>query len=118
MPAYVATVGVHNALHVGLVARRAGRRRRRPGRGQMLIEQRLILEVAAFPGHAELKVLPPLCPLAVSSADFGHAGELVERAHGATGHWLDSGGPALRAPERFLSLHHHRPVDAEKIDSD
>jgi NTE family protein len=84
----------------------------------MLIEQRLILEVAAFPGHAELKVLPPLCPLAVSSADFGHAGELIERAHGATGHWLDSGGPALPAPERFLSLHHHRPVDAEKIDSD
>jgi NTE family protein len=30
----------------------------------LLIEQRLIIEVAQFGGHAQLKVLPPLCPLA------------------------------------------------------
>jgi NTE family protein len=75
----------------------------------LLIEQRLVMEVAQFAGRAQLKVLPPLCPLAVSSADFRHAAELIERAHGATGRWLDSGGPSLPAPERFLSLHHHRP---------
>jgi NTE family protein len=75
----------------------------------LLIEQRLIEEVAAFPGPGRLAVLPPLCPLGVSSTDFTHADELIERAHRATGRWLDSGGPDLPAPERFLSLHSHRP---------
>jgi NTE family protein len=73
-----------------------------------LIEQRLIIEVAQFGGDGRIRVLPPLCPLAVSSADFGHAGELIERARSATGKWLDEGGPTLPAPERFLSLHDHR----------
>ncbi|MDP1794077.1 MAG: patatin-like phospholipase family protein [Acidimicrobiales bacterium] len=73
----------------------------------LLIEQRLVIDVAQFDGDAQLKVLPPLCPLRVSSTDFSHAAELIERARSATADWLDSGGPALPAPERFLSLHHH-----------
>lgn len=85
----------------------------------LLIEQRLVIDVAHFAGHAQLKVLPPLCPLAISSADFSHAGELIERAHAATCDWLDSGGPALPAPERFLSLHHdtcdERSTPAEQL---
>jgi len=72
----------------------------------LLIEQRLVIEVAHFTERARIKVLPPLCPLAVSSIDFSHAGELIERARRATGAWIDSGGPTLPAPERFLSLHH------------
>lgn len=77
----------------------------------LLIEQRLVIDVAQFTGDATLKVLPPLCPVAVSSVDFSHASELIARAHAATGDWLDSGGPSLPAPERFLSLHHHRGSD-------
>jgi NTE family protein len=76
----------------------------------LLIEQRLVIDVSRFGGDAVLKVIPPLCPLAVSSADFSHAGELIARAHAATSDWLDSGGPALPAPERFLSLHHDQLV--------
>lgn len=72
----------------------------------LLIEQRLIVDVAHFAGDAKLVVLPPLCPLAVSSADFTHAATLIDRARVATGAWLDSGGPDLPEPERFLSLHH------------
>lgn len=72
----------------------------------LLIEQRLVIEVAHFTQRAQIKVLPPLCPPAVSSIDFSQAGELIERAHRATGDWIDSGGPALPAAERFLSLHH------------
>lgn len=74
----------------------------------LLIEQRLILEVAHFTEHADIRVLPPLCPLSVSSADFGQGALLVERARDATGRWLDQGGPRLPHPERFLSLHGHR----------
>lgn len=74
-----------------------------------LIEQRLEMEVAEFTGPAQIKVLPPLCPVSVSSIDFSHADELKERATETTGRWLDSDGPSLPAPERFLSPHHHRP---------
>lgn len=77
-----------------------------------LTQQRLIHDVTAFAGHAELHVLPPLCPLRVSSADFGHASELTERARRATGSWLDDGRDHLAHPERFLSLHHHTHGEA------
>jgi NTE family protein len=78
----------------------------------LLIEQRLISDVARFAEHARIKVLPPLCPLTVSATDFSHAGELIERARESSGHWIDSDGPALPAQERFLSLHHHGPESA------
>jgi NTE family protein len=74
----------------------------------LLIEQRLVMEVSQFIGGATLKVLPPLCPLAVSSVDFSRAAELISRARVCTGSWLDSGGPSLPAPARFPSLHDHR----------
>lgn len=76
----------------------------------LLIEQRLIAEVARYAGAVTIRVLPPLCPLVVSAVDFGHAVELVERGHRATAEWLDGGGADVAAPERFLSLHRHRPV--------
>jgi NTE family protein len=73
----------------------------------LLIEQRLILEVAHYAERTDIRVLPPLCPLSVSSTDFRHGALLVERARTATGRWLDEGGPRLAHPERFLSLHRH-----------
>jgi NTE family protein len=79
-----------------------------------LTQQRLIHDVTAFAGHAELHVLPPLCPLGISSADFGHAAELTERARRATASWLDDGRDHLPHPERFLSLHHHTHGEAPR----
>lgn len=73
----------------------------------LLIEQRLVIEVAQSAAHATIRVLPPLCPLSVSAADFSQATDLIRRAHNATRTWLDAGGPSFPAPERFLSLHHH-----------
>jgi NTE family protein len=73
----------------------------------LLIEQRLILEIAHFAERTDIRLLPPLCPLSVSSADFRHGALLVERARIATGRWLDEGGPRLPHPERFLSMHSH-----------
>jgi NTE family protein len=75
-----------------------------------LIEQRLILEVAHYAEQVDIRVLPPLCPLSVSSADFRHGPELIERARDSTGRWLEKGADRRSHPERFLSLHthHHR----------
>jgi NTE family protein len=85
----------------------------------LLIQHGLISDIAGYAGPAPIRVLPPLCPLSVSAADFGHADELIARARRTTGAWLDSGATDLPEPERFLSLHHHvRPEDrcAQEID--
>lgn len=76
----------------------------------LLIEQRLAREVAGLAGAATVKVLPPLCPLRVSAADFGHGAELVVRAREASTRWIDSGDIDLPAPERFLAPHRHPPT--------
>ena len=74
----------------------------------LLSQQQLIGVVAPYNGPAKLKVLPPLCPLKVSAADFSHADELIARARTATGSWIDAGGPDLPTPQRFLSMHDHK----------
>ena len=73
----------------------------------LLIEQRLILDVARFAPEVDVRVLPPLCPLAVAATDFTHASELIDRARDGAGRWLESGGTELPHPERFLSMHKH-----------
>jgi NTE family protein len=80
----------------------------------LLIQRRLALDVATYRDRVELLVVPPLCPLSVSSADFGHAALLIDRAHGATGRWLDAGNHHLPHPERFLSLHDHPALVARE----
>jgi NTE family protein len=80
----------------------------------LLIEQRLILEVAAYAETIDLRVVPPLCPLAIGPMDFGHAGELIDAARQESGSWLDSGGPHRAHPERLLSLHSHPTEPAEQ----
>ena len=74
----------------------------------LLIAQRLIHEIAGLQGAADIKVLPPLCPLAVSAADFRHAAQLIARARRTSLEWISSGDIDLPAPERFLALHDHR----------
>jgi NTE family protein len=73
----------------------------------LLVEQRLVLDVAAYQDTVELIVLPPLCPLSVSSTDFRSGALLIERATTATNRWLDAGNHLLPHPERFLALHEH-----------
>jgi NTE family protein len=73
----------------------------------LLIEQRLILDIAQVAPRVDLVVLPPLCPLSVSPIDFNSADQLIDRAHIATARWLDDGNHLLPHPERFLSMHAH-----------
>ncbi|MGW0821436.1 patatin-like phospholipase family protein [Streptomyces sp. NPDC002845] len=65
-------------------------------------QQRLVAGLTAYRGAARLLVVPPLCPLTVSPADFAHADELVDRAREATGRWLADGAPDISLePLRF-----------------
>lgn len=73
----------------------------------LLIEQRLVHDVARYHDQVELIVVPPLCPLAVSSLDFRQASALIERARNASHRWLEEGGHRRPDPQRFLSLHTH-----------
>ncbi len=75
----------------------------------LLLEQRLIVEVAHYADQVEIIVAPPLCPLSVNATDFTHADELITRGHTTTCDWLETGGHRLPQPARFLSLHHHLP---------
>jgi NTE family protein len=76
-----------------------------------LTQQRLIVDIARFGSVVDLRVLPPLCPLAVPSTDFRHASELIDRARSSAGQWLDSREVNRPHPERVLASHrHHQPA--------
>ena len=55
----------------------------------LLLHRQLIDEVKTYRGRARLHVAPPLCPLAVSSADFDQAELLMTRARQSTRDWLN-----------------------------
>lgn len=72
----------------------------------LLVQQRLIHEVGRYQGQVDLRVAPPLCPLAVAPLDFSRAGELIERSYASTTAWIASG--AVPPDQRqVLGLHRH-----------
>jgi NTE family protein len=73
----------------------------------LLVQQRLIADVARYADRVGLVVLPPLCPLRISAIDFRHAAGLCRRAHTAAAAWLDSGAAQRPRPQRILGLHGH-----------
>jgi NTE family protein len=71
----------------------------------LLIQQRLIADVARYQDQVDLRVLPPLCPVTVSPIDFSQTAQLIERAHKTSAAWLehphyDTDQTALLAPHR------------------
>ena len=73
----------------------------------LLIARQLVSDVERLRDRAQVVVIPPLCPLAVSSYDFSRGGELIHRAAESTVRWLDGGGlrsPGVPGP---LVPHHH-----------
>lgn len=73
----------------------------------LLIQQRLITDVAYYADRVDLNVIPPLCPLNVSPTNFRQARKLIDRAYAASSQWIDEGGLDLPQPQRYLSLHRH-----------
>jgi NTE family protein len=69
----------------------------------LLVQQRLVADVHALQGHVDLRVIPPVCPLDVSPADFSHGRELIELSRVRAGAWLDT----LDAGGARADVHEH-----------
>lgn len=57
-----------------------------------MIGRQLVRDFDRFSADAQLHLVPPICPLPVSTYDFSRTRELIERASLETVRWLESGG--------------------------
>lgn len=83
----------------------------------LLLHRQLLEEVHAYAGQARLHVAPPLCPVAISAADFAHGDLLMRRAEASTRRWLNgapnpAAGTQHVADDRALAFHgpHRHPA--------
>ena len=77
----------------------------------LTVQRRMIDDVDRYAADVDLRVAPPLCPLAISPVDFRHSRALAERARASTRRWLDT--PPSNPPGAHLALHEHRPDERE-----
>lgn len=77
----------------------------------VLIHQRLVNDVELYASSVDLIVLPPPCPLRVSSADFGRAGDLIRAAHAGTRAWLADNNGRREHPAAQIAVHTHPAHD-------
>ena len=73
----------------------------------LLVQQRLITDVQDFQHRVDLRVIPPVCPLDVSPADFSHARSLIDTAYAGASRWLDAIGLEPIAETSDAALHRH-----------
>lgn len=76
----------------------------------LLISRQLRVDVERLRSRAELRVVPPLCPIAVGPHDFRLAGAWIERAAVSTQQWLDGGGMRREGVPAELGFHLHEAV--------
>jgi NTE family protein len=73
----------------------------------LLVMRQLLSDIEHFSSRAEVVVLPPLCPVTVSSYDFSQTADLVHRAEAKTRLWLQTKGlQSAGAPHELLPHHH------------
>jgi NTE family protein len=73
----------------------------------LTINQRLALDVERYEATVDLRVVPPLCPIRTTPADFGHGAELIERTYRTTRAWLARGGTTPGSQAGLLEPHDH-----------
>jgi NTE family protein len=64
----------------------------------LLVMRRLLVEIELLEDSARLIVLPPPCPLRVSSMDFGHADKLIEEGHASAADHLEAVASGCAVP--------------------
>jgi NTE family protein len=73
----------------------------------LLVMRQLVSDIEHFSRHAEIIVLPPLCPVTVTSYDFSQSAELIRRAEASTRLWLKQNGLHSRGTPEELLPHEH-----------
>lgn len=73
----------------------------------LVVARQLVHDIAHFGSQVRIRIVPPLCPLEVSSYDYGHCAGLIERAADTTRIWLDGGGLRAAADPGPLVFHTH-----------
>jgi NTE family protein len=68
----------------------------------LAVSQRITFDIERYESRVDLKVVPPLCPLAISPSDFSRGAELIDRARMQTEDWLEQGMPT-EGQARLLS---------------
>lgn len=71
----------------------------------VLVQHRLAADVAHYEPLLDLRVVPPLCPVAVSPADFRQSASLIDRARVSTSEWLADPRPSC-INQAAMVLHH------------
>lgn len=73
----------------------------------LIIARQLAEDGERFADRVELLIVPPLCPLGVSSHDFSRTSELIDRASEATRLWLRDDGLERGGIPVALRPHRH-----------
>jgi NTE family protein len=73
----------------------------------VLVQRRLAHDLVVYADRADIRVVPPLCPVRVSPTDFSQSAALIEAARTATRQWLAAGTPATGAIGVHGAMHAH-----------
>ena len=76
----------------------------------LMIARQLVVDVERFAERTQIRVVPPLCPLATQPFDFSDAAGLIERAATATREWLQRGGLDHAGIPHELPPHTHEVI--------
>ena len=79
----------------------------------LLVARQLVQDTERFKAVADVSVVPPLCPLAISSYDFSHGAELIDRAAVSTARWIQARGLERSDTPATLLPHSHAEETAE-----
>lgn len=73
----------------------------------VLVQHRLAADIARYEATVDLRVVPPLCSVTVSPADFSQSADLIDRARKSTEAWLAGSRPAYSDQAALLTPHVH-----------
>ncbi|WP_423382205.1 patatin-like phospholipase family protein [Burkholderia sp. LMG 32019] len=73
----------------------------------LVIARQLVRDLELYAARAQIHVVPPLCPLDVSSYDYSQCAQLIDKAAERTRAWIDAGGLAECAIPGPLREHDH-----------
>ncbi|KDB10650.1 Patatin [Burkholderia sp. lig30] len=73
----------------------------------LVIARQLVRDLELYAARVQIHVVPPLCPLEVSSYDYSQCAELIDRAARTTRAWIEDGGLACSAIPSALLEHDH-----------